>query len=397
MPFLRGTLSFERYTVSQFDANTFDDEHIEALQNHAASDIRIGQATSSDAAEDASTGFLGGDHLFDQIFELGKNVINDAVHASIRVDTDQIPSAIRNAWLQIELAARAKDSPNGTVSKADRQEAKEAVEERCRVEMSTGKYRKMACFAWLWDLRSSVLNFAGSGNAGALCADLVEQVFGVEVRRLTAGKVAQQWASAADRYAQLDDLVPATFVPGQGVMQMPWTNEHSQAPDFLGNEFLLWLWWRLEHESDTLVLADETEVAVMLLKTLTLECPLGESGKETISAEFPTQLPEAQQAVRSGKLPRKIGMVLVRQGLRFELVLQAESFAISGAKIISEDEEPLELDERIDAIRSLSETVDRMFHVFCDRRTSAAWDHDLTQMQQWLEAPTANRKQQQAA
>ena len=59
-------------------------------------------------------------------------------------------------------------------------------------------------------------------------------------------------------------------------------------------------------------LSDGSEVTGMFARTLALECPQGESGKGTITAEDPTQLPEAAQAIRSGKLPRKAGLILVR-------------------------------------------------------------------------------------
>ena len=45
------------------------------------------------------------------------------------------------------------------------------------------------------------------------------------------------------------------------------------------------------------------------------------------------RLPEAFRALQAGKLPRKAGMVLVRQGAQYELTLQAESLAVSGAGI----------------------------------------------------------------
>jgi hypothetical protein len=387
MPFLAGSLAFERFTVEGFESASFDDEHLELLAKHAAGKVQ------TDSAENVHIGFLGGDHLFDQDFALEKNVINEAVHLALRIDTNQIPSAIRKAWLQMELNAAARENENGTISKAQRKEAKEAVEQRCEVEASTGKYRRMQQFPFLWDQLHSVLYFGGSGGAAGHCADLLERTFEVEMRRVTSGTIAQAWAVEAERFAELDDLFPANFVPSASFSNVAWANEHSQAPDFLGNEFLLWLWWNIETQSDVLTLADETEVTVMLSKTLTLECPCGESGKETISSENPTKLPEAMQAVRSGKLPRKVGMTLVRDGRQFDLVLQAESFAISGAKIHLDDDEEFEDSDRIDAIRTLCETVEMMFHVFCDRRTSDAWDDDLNAISTWLDAtPTKKKK-----
>ncbi|TWU47113.1 hypothetical protein [Rubripirellula reticaptiva] len=379
MPFLRGSLGFERFSVAGFDADTFGEEHIEILANNAA-----GRHESA-STENVHVGFLGGDHLFDQDFDLDKNLINNAVHLCVRVDTNQIPAAIRAAWLQMELAGYAKDSPSGVATKSQRKEAKEAVEQRCEVEAASGKYRRMQQFPLLWDHSNGLLYFGGSvGTASAYCTDLLERTFEVELRRLGAGIIAQDWSVEADCFADLDDLQPVSFVTGETATGHGWANEHSQAPDFLGNEFLMWLWWTLENESDTIVLPDESEVTLMLAKTLSLECPLGESGKETITAESPVKLPEAMQAIRSGKLPRKTGMTMVRDGRTFDLVLQAETFGISGAKIHLDDDEEFDDDDRIDAIRTLSETVDGLFHTFCDRRVDADWKKDLKKVTKWL-------------
>ncbi|MEM9643930.1 MAG: hypothetical protein AAF989_02955 [Planctomycetota bacterium] len=381
MPFLRGSLAFERFRVTGFEDNSFSQDHIELLAKYAAGKLE------SHSIENVLTGFLGGHHLFDQDFDLGKNLINDAVHCGVRVDSNQIPAAIRAAWLQMELAGLARDSPSGRPTKAQRKEAKEAVEQRCEVEAASGKYRKMQSFPILWDHGNEVLYFGGSvGTASAFCIDLVERTFNVELRRMGAVSVAKAWAIDAEKFGQLDDLTPAPFHPTHTHGQLPWSNEHSDSPDFLGNEFLLWLWWKLENESDTFDLEGGSEVTAMLSKTLTLECPAGESGKETITSESPVQLPEAMQAIRSGKLPRKTGMTIVRDGRCFDLVLQAETLAISGAKINLDEEEDFDDEDRIDAIRTLSETVDQMLVTYCALRCDAeSWHPTHEKICQWLD------------
>ncbi|MFG0261690.1 MAG: hypothetical protein ACF788_04800 [Novipirellula sp. JB048] len=391
MPFLGGSLAFERFSVSGFEPAEFGDEQIELLTQHVA-----GTAQTA-AAENIHVGFLGGAHLFDQEFDAAKNVLSDALHCSVRIDTNQIPAAIRKAWYQMELMALAKDSPSGVVSKAGRKEAKEAVEQRCEVEAASGKYRKMQQFPLLWDYGQETLYFGGSaGTASGHCADLLERVFDVELKHISAGSIAQAWAIENESYGELDDLVPANFVPAVPHGDLAWANPHSRAPDFLGNEFLLWLWWKLETESDTFALPDESEVTVMLTKTLTLECPRAESGKETISHESPITLPEAMHAVRSGKLPRKSGMTVIRNGQQYDLVLQAETFGISGAKIHVDDDADFEVDDRIDAIRMLSETIDLMFHTFCARRVSDGWNQDLQSIIRWLERAGQNAERSAA-
>lgn len=388
MPFLSGSLGFERFSVSGFEPQQFGEAQMEQLEQSACAKL---QTTST---ETTHVGFLGGEHLFDQLFDLGKNVINDAMHCSIRIDTNQVPSAIKKAWMQMELAARAKDSSTGRPTKSQRQEAKEAVEQRCEAEAATGKYRKMQQFPVLWDIKQSLLFFGGSGaTAGSHCADLFERTFEIELSRVTAGSVALQWAEQVGKLAEVEDLTPASFAPEQAYADVAWANVDSRKPDFLGNEFLLWLWWTLENVSDSITLPDDSEVTVMLTKTLTLECPLGEHGKETISHESPVKLTEAMQAIRSGKLPRKSGMTLVRFGQQYDLVLQAESFAISGAKIhVDENDTDHQLDDRIDAIRSLNETVDLLFQAFCARRVGREWAKDHEKIRHWLGTTEQRRK-----
>ena len=380
MPFLSGSLGFERFSVSGFKGE-FDEEQLEKLVQAASGAL---PATTEDAVQ---VGFIGGDHLFDQTFDLGKNLINQALHCGIRIDTNQVPSAIRRAWLQIELTAMARESSNGRITKAMRTEAKEAVEARCAAEAATGKYRRMQQFPVLWDFRNEVLLVGASGNAAGHCADLLERTFEVELSRVTAGSVALDWGRRVNRIGEVDDLFPACFAPDARYDAVAWANAEANRPDFLGNEFLLWLWWRYDNESDTIQVRDESEITYMLAKTLTLECPLGEHGKETISAESPSKLAEALQAVRSGKLPRKSGLTLVRYGQQYDLVLQAESLAVSGARIRSDDQDDAhQLDDRIDAIRELSLTVDLLFEAYCELRLSSTWEQVQADMSHWLAA-----------
>ena len=95
------------------------------LKKHA-----IGESKSF-SNEQARVGFLAGNHLLDDDFDLEKNVFGDALHFAVRIDTNQVPAAIRRAWLQIELAMLTADSPGRRPTKVQRQEAKDAVEARC--------------------------------------------------------------------------------------------------------------------------------------------------------------------------------------------------------------------------------------------------------------------------
>ena len=160
--------------------------------------------------------------------------------------------------------------------------------------------------------------------------------------------------------------------------------------DHLGNEFMVWLWHALQNDSDTVQLADGSEVAVMLTKTLTLDCPRGETGRDSLTDDAPTRLPEAFRALQSGKLPRKAGLILVRHGVQYELTLQAETLAVSGALIPKPEDEKLAASEvrvaRIDSLRHLTETLDLLFDAYCRRRAGSGWSQEVSRIRRWLTA-----------
>lgn len=380
MGFLSGSVTFQCFRTAGDLPRQFTKEHIEALESFG-----IGKSGVS-LTDQADVGFIAGQHLFDVDFDLEKNVIGDALHCGIRVDSAQVPSAVRKAWLQMELSAIMAENPDRRPTKLQRQEAKEAAEARCEEELAAGKYRRMQPFAFLWDLKEGLLYFgATSATASEHCCDLLFRAFEIECDRLTTSRRAHEWAADAKQRKALEAIMPSSFLGPDAPAEIAWWNTEADNYDFLGNEFLLWLWWHFESQGDTIKLPDETEVTGMMARSLSLECPLGESGKESISAENPAQLPEARQAIRTGKLPRKAGLTLVRQGEQYEFALQAETFAISGARIHAEEESdgnPYE--DRIESLRGLQTTADQLFRAFLQRRVGKAWTADLEAIRRWL-------------
>ena len=274
MGFLSGPVTFECFRVGRRAAAA-----VRPGTRQDPGRFAIGQIETS-STEQADVGFLAGRHLLDLDFDLEKNVIGEALHCAVRIDTNQIPAAVRKAWLQMELAAPTADSPSGRPTKAQRQEAKEAVEARCEEEAQSGRFRRMQQLPVLWDARESILYFGGSSaTAGEQCCDLSRRAFDIKLERLTAGRRAQEWAAEAKRRKALEEVVPSPFRPGDARADIAWWNNEAGNFDFLGNEFLLWLWWRWETQSDTMALPDESEVTGMFARTLSLAVSPGRVGQ----------------------------------------------------------------------------------------------------------------------
>ena len=381
MGFLSGRISYERFRIVGANTTGFDETHVDLLARHA-----IGKASAL-SADGVEVGYTAGEHILDLDFGLEKNIINDSLCCAMRVDSNKIPGDLLKAYMQMELVAAAANNPSGHPTKQQRLQAREVAEQRCLEEGRNGKFKKMKQVPVLWDARQALIYF-GSSSLTAIerFLSLFKESFDLNLERLSAGTLARDGALERGQSRSLEDLSPSVFTGSQRKISIAWVADEFGSRDFLGNEFLLWLWWVLEKESDNVRLSDDSVVTCMLNKTLALECPLSETGKETITSEAPTRLPEAKRAVVAGKLPRKTGMILVRHDEQYELTLQAETLAVGGASVPKLDSEPgrAELEDRVDQIRHLSETVDLLYDAFCRRRLGASWSDDAKKIRAWL-------------
>ncbi len=387
MGFFAGRISFLRFRVKGPSPRLFGPEHLERLDANAIGKQKVV------AADGIEVGWIAGDHILDRSFSLEKNIVNDTLHFCLRVDVNKLPADLLRAYLQEELTALAERNPSGRPSLRQRREAKASAIQRLEDEAKDGRFLRRKSFPVLWDAPSNEL-LVGTTSAAALdrLHPLFEQTFGQSFEPLGAGRLAFQLAETRGQTRNVDDARPSPFVPGQSPTEMAWLPDEGSR-DFLGNEYLLWLWFQLDLEGDTIALSDKSEVALMLSRTLVLECPRGTHGRETITSDAPTRLPEARKAIQAGRLPRKIGLMLVRHDQQYELTLQAETLAISGARLPAPEsaDERARLEERVSQVRDLLETLDLLYDAFCQRRTSENWTRELSRMQHWLQGEERGR------
>lgn len=382
MAFLSGRSTFLRFRVDGPATKGFDESHVERLQAFAAGQSRIA------AADGIEFGWAAGEHVLDTDFSLGKNVIGDVLQFDLRVDTDKLPGDLLRAYYAVELRALSANNPSGLPSARQKREARDNARDRLEQEAKDGRYKKRKCFPVLWDAAAGEVLF---GTASFTQVDrltaLFQQTFGYGLDCMTAGRRAFHLAELHQRTRTVDDSAPSAFVPGVTPDEVAWIADGSSR-DFLGNEFLLWLWFNSEGDSETVKVMDGSEVTYMIARSLMLECPRGQTGHETISHEGPSRLPEAKRAIESGKLPRKLGLTLVRHDQQYELSLQAETLAVGSAKFPNPEDEGLDANgkrfARVGQLRHLIETLDLLYDAFGQQRFGKGWADTLPRMQRWL-------------
>ncbi len=382
MAFLTGRSTFLRFRVDGPATKGFDETYVERLAAFAAGQQRI---ASADGIE---VGWAAGEHVLDTEFSLAKNVIGDVLAFDLRVDVDKLPGDLLRAYYAVELRALSAANPSGLPSARQKKEARENARDRLEHEAKDGRFKRRKCMPVLWDAVAGEVLFGTTSftQVDRLTA-LFQQTFGYGLDCMTAGRRAFHLAELHQRTRTVDDSALSAFVPGVTPGEMVWIADDSSR-DFLGNEFLMWLWFTSEGDTESVKVMDGSEVTYMIARSLTLECPRGQTGHETISHEGPSRLPEAKRAIESGKLPRKLGLTLVRHDQQYELSLQAETLAVGAAKFPNPEDEKLDANgkrfARVGQLRHLIETLDLLYDAFGQQRFGKGWADTLPRMQRWL-------------
>lgn len=371
MPFLTGSVTYLRFRVDGPKPDSFGEDAIAALRTYAAGRQRL---ASADGIE---CGWAASKHVLDTAFELEKNICNDALLFDLRVDTEKLPADMLKAYYEIELKALSANNPSGFASMRQKREAKEAARDRLEDEGKDGRFKKRKCIPVMWDrTRNEVLFGTTSVSNVSRLQALFKQTFGCDLVPIVAGH-------------DLDPTIvsPSVFIPNITPESYAWIADDRNV-SWLGNEFMLWLWFNAAGESDTVELADNSDLTYMISRALVLECPRGIGGVDGFKHEGPTRLPEALRAIRSGKLPRKCGLILVRHDEQYELTLHAESLAVGSAKLPAIAEDIVGASEkrvaRIDQVRHMVETLDLLYEEFTTLRLSEEWFGTLGRITKWL-------------
>jgi hypothetical protein len=384
MGFASGSVSFRRFAVVGESPEQVDQEMLDKLASHALRPSDVG------APEEIEYGWSGGRHVLDGNFSFEHNVYADALVFGLRIDTNKIPGDLKRAYTVMEEEATAATNPSGFISKDQKRDAKDVVRRKLEDELRTGRFRRSKLLPIVWDIESAMVYCSASGAALEQLMEVFERTFGLTLNPLSAGSIAMRMLSPKGGRRDYEDLRPTRFAQGpEGEGQhpeYPWVAKGPEPKDFLGNEFLLWLW----HEAEGNGGAVETsagEVSILIDRSLDLDCSYGMTGRDSLRGTGPTNMPEARDALRTGKVPRKAGMVLDCNNLQFSLTFNPESFSIGSAKLpdVEEAETPRVLfEERIALLRELAKTIDAMYETFLKLRAGSSWEGKTSNLRRWV-------------
>lgn len=385
MGFGSGSISFRRFAVVGDAPGTPGQELLDRL---AAQALKVGEFG---AAEEAEYGWGGGRHVLDGQFGFEHNVFADALHFALRIDTNRVPGDLKKAYQFMEEQAAAAENPSGFISKNQKRDVKDVVRRKLDEDLRSGRFRRTKLLQVLWDLPSQTLYCAASGSSFEKLAELFERTFELKLVPITAGSLALRLLEPRGRRRDYEDFRPTRFVTGpEGESQFPeypWVAKGPEPKDFLGNEFLLWLW----HEADsrTGIIATEAagDVTVYIDRSLDLDCAYGQTGRDGLRGEGPSRSPEAKDALRTGKVPRKAGLIVDAAGHQYSLTLGAEALAVTSLKLpaVEEADSPrVVFEERVAMLRDFGRSLDALFDTFLKSRATGGWESYTSGVRRWI-------------
>ncbi len=169
---------------------------------------------------------------------------------------------------------------------------------------------------------------------------------------------------------------------------------------WLGGEFLLWLWWQAETTDGTFDLPDRASgepsepVALMLEEGLTLagEPPAegaGGCGVASLRIGAPAASAEAAAALLTGKLPKRMRLLLARGERQWSLSLNAETLDLASVKVPPPGADATEpedvLMERLSGFAEAREIIEGLYAGFLGRRLGPPWEgEDVPGIRRWM-------------
>ncbi len=165
--------------------------------------------------------------------------------------------------------------------------------------------------------------------------------------------------------------------------------------DFLGKEFLTWLWFRSDSGRGVVTAYNGVDIAVTFERFIMLESGRGDSEESVTCRGLQASLSEGISALASGK---KVSRAHIRIGTGeydWKLTISGSTFDISSLKVPKtvqaghEEHEDLSYESRVlergFMILAAIKTMDELFYTFLRKRLSDdEWPAEKQGINQWI-------------
>lgn len=192
----------------------------------------------------------------------------------------------------------------------------------------------------------------------------------------------------ADKLAQVAKQV------GQGRGSQPAATAQQQSfgfdvtHGFLGEEFLLWIWWKFETDGGEFTLPGGRVVGVAIDDVLVFAPKSEDDTQQTLRRGLPTRTPEARTALRHGHRIAKARLLLAEASRQWTCTLDGERMAFGAVKLPDDDDGAESAEDRTTDRAAnwlaLHEIVAALFGQFLRVRVGDGWKREAEQIALWM-------------
>jgi hypothetical protein len=154
--------------------------------------------------------------------------------------------------------------------------------------------------------------------------------------------------------------------------------ERIEKTRFLGQEFLVWLWFKTELFEGTLTTSSGRSVEAWLDTQLVLESVTDSRERTILRGAAPSASHEAKLALLCGKLPLSARVCLGFDNRDFAFVFDARSFSMGSValpELVTEVDDE-RFDERMQLLDGLFEVWYELYLEFLELRRSMVWKRE---------------------
>ncbi|MFA4987141.1 MAG: recombination-associated protein RdgC [Candidatus Brocadiia bacterium] len=375
MGIIAGSTTFTRYYASKTKIDPFGEGFEQNIRRNASHNIET-------LSTDKAVGWVAPTHLLDANLSLEKTVFGDWLCIVMRADHRSVPSNLLKAYVEIEIDGLLRNG-KGKIARKEKLEIAEKVHD----EMIKKVLPRIAGTDVAWNLKTGDV-FVGTQSAAALdsFAVLFKDTFGVEVYPADIREMVGRFGSEELSF-KFSDLLPSNFTQKEAPSQNPDGSVLPLADEFIGREFLTWLWYASETRSGDFKLLDKTSVSILVEDFLVFATGEKEGQKSILRNGTPTSSAEAYISMKSGRMLEKAKITLADSEQEWHFTLSSNSLSISGLKLPKgEERHPAgRARERCDALRRLEKYIDGLFLSFLKLRTGEKeWEIERRRLMDWI-------------
>lgn len=163
--------------------------------------------------------------------------------------------------------------------------------------------------------------------------------------------------------------------------------------DFLGPEFLTWLWWRSE-VAPGFQHADGNAFFVHVDDHLELRGERAAARRTVLRAGVPSASSEARAALRSGKTLVSARILLARDDEEVRFTLKSEDLDVASLRLPAPDgDSPAEREQNLlELMGQVVDDLDLCLAEFLGVRCSEQWEAEAERIRSWSRAPSQDER-----